>query len=115
PEPVLVEALYDDGATVRWRLVAATAPGGLLLGPSPRTTVELAGLWRGAVGPRVTRFRLTGPGLSGYREEVLVTWREGRLAASPDPHRAPGPPAAPPVLPPSPAAAPPAGTSPPPR
>lgn len=115
PEPVLVETLYDDGAAVRWRLVAATAPGGLLLGPSPRTTAELAGLWRGAVGPRVTRFRLAGPGLSGYREEVLVTWREGRLAASPGPRPAPGPPAGPPVLPPSPAAAPPAGTTPPPR
>jgi hypothetical protein len=115
PEPVLVEALYDDGAAVRWRLVAATAPGGLLLGPSPRSTAELAGLWRGAVGPRVTRFRLAGPGLSGYRDEVLVTWREGRLAASPGPRPAPGLPAGPIALPPSPAAAPPAGTTPPPR
>ncbi len=113
PAPVLVETLYDDGVAVRWRLVAATAPGGLLLGPSPRTTAELAGLWRGAVGPRVTRFRLAGPGISGYRDEVRIIWREGWLVPTPRPGRAP--PAVPPVPPAPPAAAPPAGTRRPPR
>ena len=115
PEPVLVETLYDDGVAVRWRLVAETAPGGLLLGPSPRTTAELAGLWRGAPGPRVVRIRLAGPGLAGDGDEVRITWREGRLVPAAVPPPAPAPPGAPPAPPPGPAAAPPAGTPRPPR
>lgn len=78
--PLFAETTYADGGKRTWRLVPATASGGLLLAPAARNLPELAALW-GADGPPsgVVRLRIHGPGLSAYRPEARVVWWRGRL------------------------------------
>jgi hypothetical protein len=78
--PLFAETTYEDGATKTWRLVPATASGGLLLAPAARNSAELAALW-GTEGPPsgVVRLRIFGPGLSAYRSEAHIVWWRGRL------------------------------------
>jgi hypothetical protein len=78
--PLFAETTYEDGAKKTWRLVPATASGGLLLAPATRNSAELSALW-GTEGPPsgVVRLRIFGPGLSAYRSEARVVWWSGRL------------------------------------
>jgi len=78
--PLFAETTYEDGGRRTWRLVPATASGGLLLAPTARNSAELAALWGGSAPPsRVVRLRVLGPGLSAYRPEARVVWWRGRL------------------------------------
>lgn len=78
--PLFAETTYADGGKKSWRLVPATAPGGLLLAPAARNLPELAALW-GTAGPRsgIVRLRIQGPGQPAYRPEARVVWWRGRL------------------------------------
>jgi hypothetical protein len=100
--PLLVETVDDHGNRRTVRILAETAPGGLLLAPSAFNLNEMAALWSAPEGlPSVVRFRLAGPGLADV-SAVKVRWLAAsqtplRLSAWGWPCRRPGPPASSPA------------------
>jgi len=81
--PLVMETVDDHGNRQTVRILAETAPGGLLLAPFASNLNEIAALWNAPASlPRIVRFRIAGPGL-GDVSVVKVRW----LAASPLPPR----------------------------
>ena len=77
--PVLLDAFDDRGRRRAVRILPETAGGGLLIAPAPKGLDELAGLWNGGgSAARIVRFRLTGPGLRCFADEVRIRWLAGR-------------------------------------
>jgi hypothetical protein len=72
--PVLLETLDDRGVHRTVRILAETAPGGLLLAPAASNLSEMAALWSAPAGlPRIVRLRVAGPGLADI-SAVKVRW-----------------------------------------
>jgi len=81
--PLLVETVDDHGNRRTVRILAETAPGGLLLAPSAFNLNDMAALWSAPEGlPRVVQFRLGGPGLAGV-SGVRVRWLCGGVIKDP--------------------------------
>ena len=77
--PVLLQAVDDRGRRRNLRILPETAGGGLLMAPASRDLDELAALWSGGgSGARIVRFRLAGPGLRCFADEVRIRWLAGR-------------------------------------
>ncbi len=80
--PLLLETVDDRGAHRAVRILAETAPGGLLMSPSASELNGMAALWSAPGGlPRIVRFRLAGPGLPDVAA-VKVRWLAGSPSAS---------------------------------
>jgi hypothetical protein len=78
--PVLLDAVDDRGRRRTVRILPETAAGGLLMAPAPRNLDDLAALWGGGGSvPRIVGFRLDGPGLRCFKDEVRIRWLAGRL------------------------------------
>jgi hypothetical protein len=80
--PVLLETVDDRGLHRTARILADTAPGGLLLASAVSNLSEMAALWSAPAGlPRIVRLRVAGPGLAGVAA-VRVRWLEGSPLAN---------------------------------
>jgi hypothetical protein len=75
-DPVYVEVVYCDGRAVRHRILPDTARNGLLLDHLADEDGVLDAILDRTAGARITRIRLSGPGLRSYRSPVRITWAE---------------------------------------
>jgi hypothetical protein len=78
--PVHLQALDDRGRHRIARILPETARGGLLMSPAAKNIGEFAAVWfRQPDAPRNVRFRIGGPGLRCYQDEIRIRWIVGRL------------------------------------
>ncbi len=72
--PVYLRLEYESGDTAEYRILPATASGGVLINYLPRTLQDLADLMAGCAFNKVRRFQLYGPGAASFQRHFDVTW-----------------------------------------
>jgi hypothetical protein len=78
--PVMLQAVDDSGKRRVARILPETAGGGLLMSPASRHLRELGTIWYRQPGARsYVRFRIGGPGLRCFQDEIRIRWIAGRL------------------------------------
>ena len=77
--PVFLQAVDDLGRRRLVRILPETAGGGLMMSPAPRNLGELSAFWKGEPVEKIVRFRLEGPGLRCFQDEIRIRWVAGRM------------------------------------
>jgi hypothetical protein len=78
--PVYLQASEGHGRRRISRILPETAAGGLLMSPTAKNMGELAAVWsRQLEAPRNVCFRIGGPGLRCFQDEIRIRWIAGRL------------------------------------
>jgi hypothetical protein len=72
--PVYLRLEYENGDKAEYRMLPATASGGVLINYLPRTLQDLADLLGGYAFNKVLRFQLWGPGASSFHQDFEVNW-----------------------------------------
>jgi hypothetical protein len=72
--PVYLRLQYENGETAEFRMLPATASGGVLINYLPRSLQDLADLLSGYAFNKVARFQIFGPGTSSYQQDFEVKW-----------------------------------------
>ncbi len=65
---------YENGELAEFRMLPATASGGVLINYLPRTLQDLADLIAGYAFSKVRRFQIVGPGASSFHPDFDVNW-----------------------------------------
>jgi hypothetical protein len=74
-DEVLIDLNYLDGRELTFRLLPGVADDGLLMNHLPSSMYELLNLLQGVRPSPVLRFRIRGPGTSGFDQDLLIAWR----------------------------------------
>ena len=78
--PVDLQAAEGRGRRRVSRILPETAGGGLLMSPTAKNMGELATAWSRPIdAPRNLRFRIGGPGMRCFQDEIQIRWIAGRL------------------------------------
>jgi hypothetical protein len=78
--PIYLQAAEGHGRRRISRILPETAGGGLLMSPTAKNMGELATAWsRPIEAPRNLRFRVGGPGMRCFQDEIRIRWIAGRL------------------------------------
>jgi hypothetical protein len=72
--PVYLRLEYENGDKAEFRILPATASGGVLINYLPRTVQDLADLMAGCAFNKVRRFQLSGPGAASFQQRFDVNW-----------------------------------------
>jgi hypothetical protein len=72
--PVNLRLEYENGDLAEFRMLPATASGGVLIDYLPRTLQDLADLMTGYAFSKVRRFQIAGPGASSFHPDFQVNW-----------------------------------------
>jgi hypothetical protein len=72
--PVYLRLEYEKGDTAEFRILPATASGGVLINYLPRSLQDLADLMAGYAFSKVARFQVLGPGASAFQRDFEVNW-----------------------------------------
>jgi hypothetical protein len=72
--PVYLRVEYENGERAEFRMLPATASGGVLINYFPRTLEDLADLLAGSAFNKVARFQIFGPGTASFQQSFEVNW-----------------------------------------
>ncbi len=72
--PVYLRLEYENGDKAEYKMLPATASGGVLINYLPRTLEDFADLLAGYAFSKVRRFQLFGPGISAFQQAFEVNW-----------------------------------------
>ncbi len=74
--PVYIDLLYTSGTPISYRITPDTARNGLLINFLPYRGEDLAEIFKGGARDRAIKFRINGPGMSSYGDNITVSWEE---------------------------------------
>ncbi len=74
--PAYVDAVYESGREVSYRVTLELAADGLMLNYLPANEFELVDFLNGCAADRVIKFRVSGPGTQYYRQDAALRWEQ---------------------------------------
>jgi hypothetical protein len=72
--PIYLRLEYENGEIAEFRILPATASGGVLISYLPRSLQDLADLMAGHAFSKGIRFQIFGPGASSFQRDFEVNW-----------------------------------------